>query len=449
MKILKALLGVSSLMAFSIIAACSGGDGSSVTGSTPEALGYSGGFVDMHGNGSSSLLVGAPGKGDSEAASGSITAFDSASSPLWTKAGDLKGAQLGFSFANLGDINGDGKAEFAVGAINDTGEAPFSGTVYVYKGGSSDPALLVKLNGANPMDKFGWAITGGDVNADGINDIIVSAALATGSSFQSGLVYVYFGGSAISTTPNLTLKASGMSLATGDVNGDGAADLLIGGGSKVSVFYGGSGFSSHGSSADMSISGAKATGSSKAGSGFGNAIAYLGDINGDGFGDIAVANPTRSDPDTYDNIGSIGIYSGSDSYPSSIFEDDEAYRLVKIIGDAKGDRFGFSLATAGDVNGGGLTDFLVGAEWADGSTKGSGKIYLFHTEDVVSKSGVLNSSAVTARTYVSAGNGSELGKTISVNSSGEFFAGAPYGNSRSGAAYVFNIATGAYREITN
>lgn len=450
MKMLKTLLGVSSLMAFSIITACSGGGGSGVTGSTPEALGYSGGFVDMRGDGSNSLLVGSPGKGDSVAAAGSITAFDSASSLLWTKAGDMEGAQLGFSFANLGDINGDGRAEFAVGAINDTGDAPFTGAVYVYKGGSSDPALLAKLNGANPMDKFGWAIAGGDVNADGVSDAIVSAGYATGTSFQSGVVYVYFGGSTISTSPNVTLNASGMSLATGDVNGDGAADLIIGGGGKVAVYYGGSGFAGHGSSADLTISGAKSTSSGKGGSGFGNAVAYLGDVDGDGIGDIAVANPNRSDPDTYDNIGSVCVYRGSASYPSSFYEDDAAYRLAKIIGEGAADRFGFSLAVAGDVNGGGLTDILVGAEWANGSAKGSGKIYLFHTESVVpNNGGTLAASLTAAMTYTAAGNGSELGKTLSVSSSGEFFAGAPYGNGRNGAAYVFNIATGAYREITN
>jgi hypothetical protein len=409
----------------------------------------------MRGNGSNSLVVGAPGMGDTSAASGAVMAFDSSassggkadSSPSWIKTGAVEGGQLGSSFANLGDVDGDGKADFAVGAINDTGEAPFTGAVYVYKGGSATPALLAKLNGGNPMDKFGWAITGGDVNADGKNDIIVSAVYATGSAYQSGLVYVYFGGSTISQTPSLVINGgSGMSLATGDVNGDGIADLMIGAGSKVVIYYGGHGFASHSQAPDVTISGSKSGGA--ASSGFGNAVAYLGDVNKDGFGDIAVGNPTRSDPAIYDNIGSVCIFRGSASYPATVYEDDATFRLAKITGEGKADRFGASIAVAGDVNGGGAADILVGAVWGDGSAKGSGKIYLFHTESLLSKSGALNAGATAAKTYTAAGNGSELGKVLSVGSAGEFFAGAPNGNGRNGASYVFNIATGAYREIT-
>lgn len=456
MKTSKALLGASLLLSFSVLAACSGGGGSgssSAGGSAPSAMGYAGGFVDMRGNGSVSLLVGAPGMGDTSTAAGAVMAFDSPSSssgksaPSWIKTGSVEGGQLGSSFANLGDVDGDGKADFAVGAINDTGDAPFTGAVYVYKGGSATPSLLAKLNGSNPMDKFGWAITGGDVNADGKNDVIVSAVYATGTAFQSGLVYVYFGGSAISTTPNATLNGGpGMSLATGDVNGDGAADLMIGGSSKVVIYYGGSGIASHSQTPDVTISGAKSGG--KSGSGFGNAVAYLGDVNGDGLGDIAVGNPTRSDPDIYDNIGSVCIFRGSASYPSTFYENDATLRLAKVIGEGKADRFGASIALAGDVNGGGATDILVGSIWGDGSAKGSGKVFLFHTESLLTGSGVLNAGSTAAKTYIAAGNGSELGKVLSVSSSGEFFAGAPNGNGRSGASYVFNIATGAYREIT-
>lgn len=457
MKTSKALLSASLLVSFSFIAACSSsGDGSGSTslGAAPSAMGYAGGFADMSGNGKLSLVVGAPGMGDTAAASGAIMAFDSASStakgtltPSWIKTGTLEGAQLGSSFANIGDVDGDGKADFAVGAINDTGDAPFTGVVYVYKGGSATPALLAKLSGSNPMDKFGWAIAGGDVNADGKRDIIVSAVYATGTSFQSGLVYVYFGGSSISTSPSVTLKGGpGMSLAAGDVNGDGVADLMIGGSSKVVIYYGGSGFASHSQTPDVTISGSKSGG--KSGSGFGNSVAYLGDVNADGVGDIAIGNPTRSDPDIYDNKGSVCIFRGSASYPATVYEDDAALRLAKILGEGKADRFGASIAVAGDVNGGGVTDILVGGIWADGSTKGSGKVYLFHTESLLSTGGVLNAGSMAAKTYTAAGNGSELGKVLSVSSSGEFFAGAPNGNDRNGASYVFNIATGAYREIT-
>lgn len=460
MKTSKALLGASLLVSFSIIAACSnsggGSSSSAVSSSAPSAMGYSGGFADIQGNGKLSLLVGAPGMGETSAASGSVMAFDSpgsssgksGSAPSWIKAGALEGAQLGFSFANLGDVDGDGKADFAVGAINDTGSAPFSGVVYVYKGGSTTPVLLAKLNGGNPLDKFGWAITGGDINGDGKNDVIVSAVFATGSAYQSGLVYVYFGGSTISQTPDLVINGgSGMSLATGDVNGDGIADLIIGAGSKVVIYYGGSGFASHSQTADVIISGSKSGGASS--SGFGNAVAYLGDVDRDGFGDIAVGNPTRSDPTIYDNIGSVCIFRGSASYPATFYEDDATLRLAKITGEGKADRFGASIALTGDVNGGGVADILVGAVWGDGSAKGSGKVYLFHTESLLANRGsILNAGATAAKTYTAAGNGSELGKVLSVSSSGEFFAGAPNGNGRNGAAYVFNIATGAYREIT-
>jgi hypothetical protein len=350
---------------------CDDGNGgsSSTSGSdivlAESRFGTSGGFVDVNGDGIEDLVVGAPEASGSPKKGAVLAYFGTAegisTSASWDWKGEQKGDNLGFSFAKLGDVDGDGIADFAAGAIYAEGNAPLSGVVYVYQGGQDSPELLARLNGDQAHDRFGYAIAGADLNADGYNDIIISALHARGNAFQSGIVYVFFGGTEIAITANVALKGDhtnhgmGFCLDSGDINGDGISDLFVGGGDSVLIYYGRRNFAEHFatvSDPDVTISGKSATSGGHAGSGFGDYIAFIGDVNDDGFGDVVIANPKRIGPDVYDNIGTVYIFGGAADLPTEFYENDLNYKLGKINGDSPGDRFGSSIAVVNDVDGG-------------------------------------------------------------------------------------------------
>jgi len=419
-------------------------------------FGTSGGFVDVNGDGIEDLVVGAPEASGSPKKGAILAYFGTAdgisTSPSWDWMGEQEGDNLGFSFAKLGDVNGDGMADFASGAIYAEGNAPLSGVVYVYQGGQNSPELLVRLNGDQAHDRFGYALAGGDLNADGTNDIIISALHARGNAFQSGIVYVFFGGTEIAITPTVALKGDhtnhgmGFSLDTGDINGDGISDLFVGGGDSVLIYYGRGNFAEHFATAsdpDVIISGKSATGGGHSGSGFGDYIAFIGDVNDDGFGDVVIANPNRTGPNVYDNIGSVYIFKGATDLPGEYYENDPNYKLSKINGDAAGDRFGSTIAVIDDVNAGGKPDILIGAPWATGgasnTTPVAGKIYLFYTESLLNNPGEDLGTSVAAKVYTGDTSNSEFSKALGACAAGTFFAGAPCLADYSGMAYIYDI----------
>jgi hypothetical protein len=152
----------------------------------------------------------------------------------------------GFSFVNVRDVDGDAKDDFAVGAIHGDGpDVSLSGSVTVFSGGRNwnyDEGLgkiVAKLSGEGPMDKFGLSIAAGDLNDDGIGDLIVGAPFNTHDPkfYQGGAVYIYFGlTSSIRlpfTRPHRTkarLERDG-----GRYNGDNIPDLCISPAARCSI----------------------------------------------------------------------------------------------------------------------------------------------------------------------------------------------------------------------
>ncbi|MDJ0781226.1 MAG: integrin alpha [Desulfosarcinaceae bacterium] len=433
---------------------------------TESRFGTSGGFVDVDGDGIEDLVIGAP-EASGSPKKGAILAYlgtadGISTTAAWEIMGEESGDNFGFSFANLGDVDGDGSADFAAGALYAAGATPFSGNVTVYQGGDSAPAVLGRLNGTQPHGRFGYAVAGGDLNADGYSDVIVSALHASGDAFQSGIVYVYLGGSDLSSTPSAVIKGDhpnhglGFSLETGDINGDGTADLFVGAHDAVFIYYGGTDFIDRlgaDTTPDVTIYGTSETGGRHSGSGFGDSIAFIGDVNNDGVGDVAIANPNRTWPDVYDNIGSVYLFAGSADLPPSFYESDPNHRLAKITGDAAGDRFGSALAVIKDVNDGGLPDLLVSAPWASGGPSDSmpvaGKVYLFHTEAVMAGSADNLDVADAAGVYTMETPFGEFGKVLGACSDGNFFTSAPQSNQNSGMAYAYDLRAGSSTEIGN
>lgn len=227
-------------------------------------------------------------------------------------------AHFGYAVA-MGDVNGDGKADAIVGAPgvqageSDSGTAD-QGRVYVFSG--ADGSLLHTLTAPNspPNVQFGYAVATGDVKGDGKADIIVGAPGETVSGNNSqGSVYVFSGADSsllyTLTTPNpQSLADFGDSVATGDVNGDGKVDIIVGsanekvGGNiaqgRVYVFSG----------VDGSLLRALNTPNPETQAYFGSTVA-TGDVNGDGKADIIVGSPH----DTEDaSQGHVYVFSGAD-----------------------------------------------------------------------------------------------------------------------------------------
>lgn len=408
--------------------------------------GKSVGLVDVDGDTYSDKIVCAPYaatstntgvalvyKGDSSGG------FSSAPSSLLT-GDDVFGA----SFVNLPKASNSDTEKFAIGALYGDGDnVSLSGSVTVYEGGSSGPKLIKKLAGEGPLDRFGFSLAAGDLDGDGYNDLIVGAQYHTPSSslYQQGAVYVFFGPDFTRSIPlraTAANKGLGWAIATGDMNGDGKSDLLISASGKVLAYYGGASFGD-GSATPVSVDSPNLTVKSTA-SGFGKAMAVIGDVNGDGATEIAIGAPNAVVGANRDT-GTVYIVTGTATGTIDVgAATPPADLIVKINGAALFDRFGSSIVPVGDVSADGKADFAVSAPLADVNTNDtSGKVYLFKGNDI-------NTFATTTLTDATSFNGSMIdqsyGTSIAPAGSGKLFIGATTANMNTGSVFMVDLATG-------
>jgi hypothetical protein len=160
--------------------------------------------------------------------------------PIWIATGESADSSFGRSVAGVGDVNGDGYSDVVVGAPDYDNS---TGRVYFYAGGPgglrADPMMI--LTGEKRQDDFGWALGGaGDINGDGYDDVIVGADRFNN---LTGRAYIYLGGPhGLSATAALTFTGEGPNnffghavAGTGDVNADGYDDFLC---SRISAHFG-------------------------------------------------------------------------------------------------------------------------------------------------------------------------------------------------------------------
>jgi hypothetical protein len=363
--------------------------------------GQSGGLIDYDGDGIEDLVVGAPyatsgGKvGALLIYKGSANGFSA--TPNWVLTGD---DNFGYSFANLGDVDGDGKADFAVGAYNGSGsDVSLAGSVTIFKGGSSGK-VIAKLAGETALDKFGLILKGGcDLNGDGYKDIIVGAPYNSPGPdrYQGGAVYVYFGpdfkeSTRVKLPATLSTTGLGNAVTCGDLNGDGIGDLVIGASGKVLVYYGKPGFNPATGTPDVTISNTDSK--------FGSSLAVMGDLNGDGFNELVIGAPNATasvNGATKVRVGRVYLVKGGMGNrninltvnSTTATPNANADLLTWIDGAAYFDRFGFAVSPAGDVDGDGKPDLAVSAIFADkdGATSittglTAGKVYLLKGKDL-------------------------------------------------------------------
>jgi hypothetical protein len=234
--------------------------------------------------------------------------------------------------------------------------------------------FIGQLLGENIGDQYGSTFCTVDFNADGFQDLVISAAAADDAGVSSGKVYVYFGGPGADLLADLTLVGAassfyGQALASaGDFNNDGSDDLLVGApfydipaqsAGAVYLYYGGS---SPDTTVDHIFTGEAASDY------FGTSVNGTGDFNGDGFNDIAIG-AYRADWGAFQNSGKTYVYYGGD--PPDFVADKI------LVGEADGERFGFSI-TSGDFTGDDTSDIAVGAYSFDsGQSLNLGRIYVF------------------------------------------------------------------------
>ncbi len=404
--------------------------------------GLAAGFVDYDGDGIEDKLVGAPyaagasGTGAVLVYSGTSTNYSAVNTALLLGDDD----NVGFSIINLGDVDGDGTSDFAIGALHgsapDAGATSLSGSVTIYKGGSKGQ-IIKKLGGEGAMDKFGYSLAAGDFNGDGKPDLAVGAPFNTNNPdlYQSGAVYVYFGPDFTARTALYASSANkglGLAVAAGDMNGDGIDDLLVSAAGKVLVYFGGASFAPAVDSPNISLASASA--------GFGKAIAVLGDYDGDQKNEIAVGTPNAV-INTNRDTGSVYIIRGSASGPVNL-DAAPSSLLVRIDGGGTFNRFGASLIALGDVDGDGISDFAAGAPMADvtspaGQNILSGKVYFFSGKNVTSATTIGN-----AAEFAGTAKNQQFGTSLAKSASGRLLIGAPRSNMDTGGVMMIDPATG-------
>jgi hypothetical protein len=346
-------------------------------------------------------------------------------SPDWMATGEGEANNFGYSVATAGDVNGDGYADVVVGADR---YKQFTGRTYVYLGnasGLSDTPIFT-ATGEDVNNHFGYSVdTAGDVNGDGYDDIIVGAYHY--KEF-TGRVYIYAGNAnGLSATPALTITGEapdtyfGRSVgAAGDVNGDGYDDVIVG--AQAYDHWTGRVYVYAGSPSGVGATPIFTAGGEGPSDSYGRSVGAAGDVNGDGCSDIIVGAHGYGDFQ-----GRVYVYAGS-------AEGLGAVPTFTATGAGANGHFGYSAGTAGDVNRDGYDDLIVGANH---QSKNTGWVYVF-----AGSSNGLSATPIFTATGESEYNhyGDSVGTAGDTNGDGydDVIVGAYHYNDSTGRVYVYS-----------
>lgn len=312
---------------------------------------------DVDGDGVPDFVTSAPTSKAAGEDAGRIYVYSTKSGRLLWKADGHPRDQLGTGLEAAGDTNGDGIPDVVA-------SAPGGGYVNIYSG--RDGRVLRTLKAENANDDYGRNVEGvGDVNRDGYADILVGAPNNSAAGEKAGRAYLYSG-----KDGRVLLTLSG------ERPGDNFGSAVAGSSDRQHIFLlvGAPGAGPKNTGRAYVYDGLTKTSkftveADDTGAGLGYMfLSVLGDVDGDGVPDVYVSDwmNNAKGPST----GRVYIHSGKDGH-----------RLFALTGETAGEGFGTSPSVAGDVDGDGHADVIVGAWQYAGAAVGGGRAYLYSGKD--------------------------------------------------------------------
>lgn len=350
------------------------------------------------------------------------------------------GVRFGFSLAGIGDLDGDGVSDIAVGSVV---ENSFTGAIWILflksdgtvKSTAKIDKYTTSFTSLNTYDLFAFDIANaGDINNDGVTDIIASAPQDDNGGTDRGAVYIIFlysngsvkGYQKISDTQgNFSASlddadyfGSSVSL-MGDINGDGLADIVVG------AYNDDDGATNAGAiyflhlKADGTVKGYKKISNNNlsnnnilaAGDIFGKAVAFTSDKNGDGINDVLVG-ASQHDGGGTDKGAVYLLLLDSSQQVKSYFEYSNSTNSTLSSAIDNGDKFGTSLVSLDNFAQGAEHAFVAGALFDDDGYTNAGAVYMVFlvppptamelefTKFTLPKDSICKDSFVTARVYL-------------------------------------------------
>jgi hypothetical protein len=395
---------------------------------------------DINGDGFDDLIIGAPKADPNGSYSGaSYVVFGAASGFLASlELSELDGNDgfkinggaesdwSGACVASAGDINCDGFDDLVIGVYSDS----YNGSAYVVFGtnsGFEESLDLSSLDGTNGFQFDGESrqsspgssvASVGDINGDGFDDLIIGDTYKDRYNATAGVAYVVFGTedgfaavldySELDGTNGFRLTdqlnneesindTSFCAASAGDLNGDGIGDLIIGSygsvpngelsGSTYIVFGTANGFAANLNLSDLDgTNGFQISGEAKDDRA-GRSVSSAGDVNGDGYYDLIIG-AYLADPNGSNSGAAYVVFGAASGFTASLdLSDLDGANGFKINGGATDDWTGFSVSAAGDVNGDGFDDLIVGAGGADANGLSSGASYIIFGKQTKATSG--------------------------------------------------------------
>lgn len=330
-----------------------------------------------------------------------LSALESSGSNGFVIIADTIGQNAALSVSRAGDINGDGFSDLIIGAPVSSPNGKWSGASYIIYGVNDTETIYLSeiekedntsgfiIKGLSEGDFFGHTVSdAGDVNGDGLDDIIIGAPSADPNGINSGTTYVVYG------RQNLD-----------DIKLGSSIDL-------TQIVAGTGGFSLNGPTNGVQS---------------GYAVSGAGDVNGDGFDDVIIGSPF-ADTNGSDSGNVFIIFGSAENTPVELSEliidgESTAENGFVIHGIAAGDMSGFSVSGAGDVNGDGLDDIVMGApgEATKGEMSGSSFVVFGKTDtEAVELSAIqARASEIPAGFIINGANISDSAGQSSVSNAGD------------------------------